>query len=261
MTTQCKNCGAELTGPWCAQCGQKRIDRRLTIRSAASELFNAITNVERGFLFTIKEMFFRPGIVVGDYVSGRTKPYFPPFRFAFILVTLSVIVTVSSGVFDMQQDSLSQQWQVTEMTEEQKKFQETFGEYFQRFMNFFIIIMLPFYALASWLFTRKKGYNYAEHFVANTFLVGQTSLYGMLAVPIYLLLPDFTAYAMIASLLITVVVLAQLFRQWIRMPWDESIGTAVVATIFGQVVMVISMILLVAAVVLIMLLTGVVGKP
>lgn len=138
-----------------------------------SDLFNAVTNVERGFLFTIKEMCYRPGLVVDDYISGKTRPYFPPFRFAFILVTLAAVVSIGTGAFDIQQASMSD-YQPGDLAPEQIALQEKIGEYFQRFMNFFIIIMLPFYAFASWLFTRKNGYNYAEHFVANTYLVGQT---------------------------------------------------------------------------------------
>jgi len=39
-----------------------------------------------------------------------------------------------------------------------------------------ILILLPFYALASRIAFRKLGYNYLEHFVINAYVVGQQAI-------------------------------------------------------------------------------------
>lgn len=82
--TNCKNCGAEVSAPYCSSCGQQHIDRRLTLRAILIELLNSITNIESGFGKTCVDMLRRPVVVLNKYLQGATKDYFKPFRFAFI---------------------------------------------------------------------------------------------------------------------------------------------------------------------------------
>ena len=238
-TTDCRNCGAPLAGEWCHQCGQRNIKKRLTVRSAFGQLFDAITNLDRGFWHTMWELTIRPGKVVKNFVEGRTRPYFPPFRYAFILITISTVIMVSSGIFEAQQDQFVQIQgdDPSAQAEIQGKFQAFVG----RFLNLFVIVILPFNALATWLFTRKRGYNYAEHFVANTFLIGQTSLYGMIFLPVYFFLPESIPYSLAVSVVLSTVVLMMTFNQWMGMEKGEATARGLLATVFGFFLMFLSM--------------------
>jgi len=88
----CANCGAELTGPYCAQCGQQDRERigplRLLLTEAADELLSLDTRLAR----TLKGLFTRPGFLTNAYTSGRRAAFVPPLRlfllsgFVFLLV-------------------------------------------------------------------------------------------------------------------------------------------------------------------------------
>jgi len=88
----CANCGAELMGPYCAQCGQQDRRRvgplRLLLAEAADELLSLDTRLVR----TLKGLFIRPGFLTNAYTSGRRAAFVPPLRlfllsgFVFLLV-------------------------------------------------------------------------------------------------------------------------------------------------------------------------------
>src|SRR5438046_9229516 len=69
--THCENCGAPLTGEFCAKCGQHAIDyRRSLIRvlvDAADSFFNWDTN----FLTSIALLLVRPWTLPTDFNAGR----------------------------------------------------------------------------------------------------------------------------------------------------------------------------------------------
>ncbi|WP_245628265.1 DUF3667 domain-containing protein [Croceitalea dokdonensis] len=44
-------------------------------------------------MFTIKELFIRPGNAIRDFIQGKRKNYFKPVAYAFTLSTLYFLVT------------------------------------------------------------------------------------------------------------------------------------------------------------------------
>ena len=85
MTTEnqssiCINCQSILGGHICHECGQKRLEQRWSTPGLIRQFFEQLTNLERGFLFTIKELLVNPGQVVHNYWKGKTIPYYNPFR-------------------------------------------------------------------------------------------------------------------------------------------------------------------------------------
>ena len=66
------------------------------------------------------------------------------------------------------------------------------GDMFKQYFNLFIILAIPFMALASFWFFKKSGFNYAEHIVFNSYVLSyQNLLYLLLAPLIYLVSMQF----------------------------------------------------------------------
>ncbi len=82
----CANCGAELNGPWCAQCGeQARKPGELTLREYLAELLDALTNLEGRFWGSLRALVFKPGLLTADYLAGRRVRWMRPLHlFLFI---------------------------------------------------------------------------------------------------------------------------------------------------------------------------------
>lgn len=84
----CRNCGAALTGRWCAQCGQRNVgegERRLG--HLLGEALSAATNLDSRFWRSFGALLFRPGRLTRDYVDGRRARWLGPVTL-FLLVNL-----------------------------------------------------------------------------------------------------------------------------------------------------------------------------
>ena len=108
----CLNCGSELKGHYCHECGQKDLPKRQTILELLSNFVSSFSNYEGKFLLTVKYLILRPGFLAQDYNAGHRERYFHPVRmYAFI-----------SFVFFLLFFSLPEEPDTkTELTEEDRK--------------------------------------------------------------------------------------------------------------------------------------------
>jgi len=89
----CINCGEEYTGRFCPQCGQAGTWSRFSWRQAALNLLDIWGLGSRPIFRTIRDLFWRPGYMVRDYLNGHRQYYFPPFK--LLAVTLVILISVS----------------------------------------------------------------------------------------------------------------------------------------------------------------------
>jgi hypothetical protein len=148
----------------------------------AHELSHAITHADKGFLLLVKELLRRPGIVIREYLEGKRKKYFNPFSFIVIMSALSAFITYTSGY----------------LTQAGEGRRGTSNIYYKEAMYLSVthgkliglVLIVPLYALISWLFFWKPRYNYAEHFVLQSYSVGMYYIISCLVfVPAFLLIP------------------------------------------------------------------------
>lgn len=78
----CLNCGAELTGKYCAACGQKKVDRRdLSVRRFFGHLINELTDLQSNkILRTFGALLFKPGLLTSEYLAGKKGFHIGPVR-------------------------------------------------------------------------------------------------------------------------------------------------------------------------------------
>ncbi len=72
----CQNCGKGFEGNYC---GQKAGGRRIEAKYVRNKIPNSIFQLDRGFLFTLKELFIRPGHSIRDFLAGKRKSHYKPF--------------------------------------------------------------------------------------------------------------------------------------------------------------------------------------
>ena len=80
---KCKNCNGIVRKNFCSTCGQKTGVGKINYKSVVQELFQAF--FLNGFLFTLKELFLRPGSTIRAYLDGQRKRYFKPVVNVIIL--------------------------------------------------------------------------------------------------------------------------------------------------------------------------------
>ncbi len=81
----CRNCGSELSGPYCSQCGQKDKDVHIPVKELASELVEIIPAFDERLFKTIRPLFMRPGFLTLEYLSGKRKQFLSPFKLYFFI--------------------------------------------------------------------------------------------------------------------------------------------------------------------------------
>ena len=78
----CANCGADLTGNFCHECGQKRIHRHeFSLKHFIGHLVHEVTHLDSNkVLKTFVALLFRPGLLTSEYLAGRKGRYINPIR-------------------------------------------------------------------------------------------------------------------------------------------------------------------------------------
>ncbi|MCQ2374485.1 MAG: DUF3667 domain-containing protein [Salinivirgaceae bacterium] len=89
---ECVNCGEMFNGNYCPNCGQSAKEKRLTLRSAFENLFSLLLNTDKGFVYTLLCLIFRPGYMILDYIRGKRARYTRPVQLLFFTVTIFFVI-------------------------------------------------------------------------------------------------------------------------------------------------------------------------
>lgn len=76
----CLNCGTLVHGRFCHVCGQENIVTHQNFTGLARHFIYDIFHFDGKFFDTLKNLFFKPGVVAGEYVKGKRAKYLDPIR-------------------------------------------------------------------------------------------------------------------------------------------------------------------------------------
>ena len=94
--THCENCGAELRGHWCAQCGQAAIEYRRSFRYVVADLLNEFLNWDSKFFTTIALLILKPWRLTNEFLAGKRVRYVNPLRL-YLLASILFFFAVNFG--------------------------------------------------------------------------------------------------------------------------------------------------------------------
>ena len=77
---RCLNCGAELTGPYCPQCGQEDHELRVSLKRLARDFLAEHLGLESKVPTTLWTLVSRPGLLTKEYLAGRRVRSLLPLR-------------------------------------------------------------------------------------------------------------------------------------------------------------------------------------
>lgn len=80
LSKNCLNCGEELHGKFCYNCGQKNIPRRQTMGELFENFLGSFFSYESKFFRTVKYLLLKPGFLAIEYNAGRRERYYHPAR-------------------------------------------------------------------------------------------------------------------------------------------------------------------------------------
>lgn len=184
----CKNCETEFRGNYCPNCGQKSNTERLSIRTAILQSVGSIVSMERGFVRTALELFYRPGYLMRDYIEGKRADYHKPFSMLFVLATLHIVVHYifygnsgfqSSG-FETDVNEAAELGPLVEAI-------MSFANYMVNNQALSTLLFILILIVPNWLVFKMTSYgknlNLAEHFYIMLFVGCQLLLFNIFMIP------------------------------------------------------------------------------
>jgi hypothetical protein len=165
---KCINCNIEVYENFCPNCGEKSKTPKITFKSILNATLSTITNMDKGFLFNVKNLFIKPNDIVNDYIRGKRKNIFNPISFLIISVTTYLILDSLIGVTSERIVSNSKL----------HSFGIETGRFLKSQFKYFWVLSIIWLCIPTKLIFGK--YNFAEHLAINYFVIGQSTLVGIL---------------------------------------------------------------------------------
>ena len=176
--TLCVTCGAPLTGPFCAQCGQRVRAGRLTLRSVLADAWQHVVSLDSSLWRTTVGLVRRPAALIRDVLAGRTVRYTGPARYFLLAVTAAQLAALAVG--DVSEfaggvaegfnegrrsgdasDTLDEGWLAANL---------------ERLWVLAFVGFVPFVTLWSRVLLRRSGLTLAEHAVVHLYLQALVAL-------------------------------------------------------------------------------------
>lgn len=171
MSHTCKNCGNIFEGNFCNNCGQPAHVHPINAKYIFHDVQHGLFHFDYGILYTLWQLFIRPGHTVREYIEGKRMGHFAPISLVVIMATFYGLLYHSFEI-DTFKYSSAEEFDYGNLN-------EWMGHHF----SLFTLITIPYYAFFSWLFFIKRGYNFSEHIVLNCFLASQRLCVAILSMP------------------------------------------------------------------------------
>lgn len=185
-TQNCLNCGRaiDVAGQkFCPDCGQPTPTRRIDWHFLGHELEHSVLHMDRGILFSLKNLMLRPGHMIRDYLEGRRANYVRPMLLVTIMATVTLLLTkyvAGSDPYELQSLATSTAKTPDAAAAAAARYQEAM-DWVSTHFALVTFMLLPLEALVFKIaFRRFKELNYPEWLVIVAFLTAQAFLIGTL---------------------------------------------------------------------------------
>lgn len=91
----CLNCGAEVHGRFCSNCGQENLEPRESAWHIIKHTFEDITHFDGKFFKTVKYTLTRPGFLATEYMNGKRVSHLNPVRM-YLFTSAIFFIIISS---------------------------------------------------------------------------------------------------------------------------------------------------------------------
>jgi hypothetical protein len=95
---RCKNCGAALSGRYCADCSQAADVHVPTTGELVHEAMEGLAHADSRLWRTLFPLWFQPGKLTNEFIAGRRIAYVPPFRLYLVLSVIFFLLWSFHGI-------------------------------------------------------------------------------------------------------------------------------------------------------------------
>ena len=240
----CKHCGTEFTGGYCPKCSMPARWQRFNWRLLFLNFLDIWGLGNRPMFRTIRDLFWRPGYMIKDYLRGHHLSYFPPFKMLAVLTVLLVFFMWLVNQFTGASPDPTIQEEVIKDTVIQSNY-TLFGwrpspfwmmlwEQFKNLIHYLdehllyriLLLNIMLVIAVKWAFSKVSDFNYVETFISQIYINCQfliiaivTMLYTWRIPETTSIVPYMTDYTGITIPL----VLTYDFHQLYGVTWKEAL--------------------------------------
>ncbi len=251
--THCNSCEAPLSGAFCSNCGQKILTKRFTIKRILKETIANVFNLEKGFFFTLKRLFVAPEEVISSYIQGQTKKYYHPIRLLFIVITLSVLITLNFDIWSAQTEQVIDLYKRIGMikTEADLNRMVKTMKIMEKFLTVVPLLLAPFLSFASFLLYKSKKLYFAEHCILNMYVMAAGTILGFIPLTIFILFPSTVSYSFISGMGIYWILYTIVYKRLFQSNTVEAMLYSFLTILIGYLSMIISIMVLTVIIIII----------
>ena len=156
---QCPNCGRDLEGAYCAECGQKATALNPTLHDFVHDLTHELLHVDGKIFRSVRLLLTKPGFLSREYFAGRRARYISPIRLylIFSVVYFGVSALMSTPLTEQDRAEL----QKLQGSSSRLANPEVGGR-LEAWMPRAIFVLVPVFALLTSMVTRSSGRNYPQ---------------------------------------------------------------------------------------------------
>jgi hypothetical protein len=228
----CLNCHHEVSGNYCHHCGQKASIHRYSFKHFVEhDVIHGIWHVDKGVLYTIKQLFTRPGHAVREFIKGERARLFNFVTLIILILGVSALLSpyIHVSLADLFPSSAKEAMNEVEALS-------------TKYPKIVVLVLIPIYSLFSWIWFSKAKLNYSEHLVLNSYKTSAELIIGL----VFSIITIF--YTNLPNLLITYYILvgfgSLVYSVWFYSEFFKSYGYSQKASIFRAFMIPLSYLLL-----------------
>ncbi len=190
MAKNCLNCNEEIKGKFCINCSQVASTHKFSLSHVFQHDFiHGIFHFDKGFFYTIKELFTRPGHSIREYVQGKRIKHFNYFSTIIILLTISYF--------------LKKYTKIDASTLYDKEMYSGLFKVLKDYSKVVAFLHIPIYSFFSYLIFKNSKQNYTENLVLNLYLLSGVLIISLIY-PITMIISDNKDFLQQINLFLTV---------------------------------------------------------
>lgn len=171
---ECKNCGKIVEGNFCSHCGQDSKVSKINLPNFLNQVTEKVFIADKGFFYTLINLFIRPGHSIRDFLNGKRKYHFKPIAYLLVLSSIYFLISriaeqntliddLVSGFFSYDSENKN------EIPPSLKWFSSNYA--------YSTLLLLPIFSFASFLSFLKYRKSYLEHIVINAYITGHQAIF------------------------------------------------------------------------------------
>ncbi|MBN8642045.1 MAG: DUF3667 domain-containing protein [Flavobacteriales bacterium] len=171
----CTNCNSPILDDRCLSCVTKPELKKIDRHYVTHELMH-LFHIEKGFLYSVKELITRPGDSIRHYITSDRTKHMKPIPFLIFCALLYTVIAHYFKPIEVVND---------EVDFVKGSYVKVIREWIDTHYGYTYIMMSVFIAGWARLLFKKYSYNFYEIMTLLCYVLGQGMLFTMLELPLH----------------------------------------------------------------------------